>query len=357
MARPERHDADYFPFYAKDGRTLYLLQTHFGLEGIGFFTNLFRLLCLTPDHHVCIEEEAERLYVLAKIGVIDERKAFGMFDLMAKTGKIDADLWHRRRVIVSEAFLNSLVDAYDKRKNDCITIEQIRSKYPGNSKKDTVSGVSGPETPGPSETPRKTGNNLGKPCEKLVDNSNINKQDGAFKKETEKVSSPGNPVSTPGNPKKDTVSGSSGPETPEASRKTGNTGSITHKGKERKGKETNIGADGAIDENDLFHSVKETFESKYGRFENYGKEGKAIKGLIKKATDLGLEPDIVLPQMIEKFYKLTQSGDKFWRSQPFLPSALNASGIWARVKVQAEGKSRESPATDKYLKKRYGIDT
>ena len=106
------------------------------------------------------------------------------------------------------------------------------------------------------------------------------------------------------------------------------------------------------EDKELYNSTKEAFESKYGRFENYGKEGKAIKGLIKKATDLGLEPDIVLPQMIAKFYKLTQNGDKFWRSQPFLPSALNASGIWVRVKVQAEGKSRESPATDKYLRER-----
>ena len=282
MARPERHDADYFPFYAKDGRTLFLLQSHFGLEGIGFFTNLFRFLTLTPDHHICIQEESDQLYLFAKIG-IEVKRGLEMIELMAKTSKIDAKLWQEKRVIVSEALLESLTDAYRRRSNNCITIDEIRN-YDFKS----------------------SGNNPPK----------------------EGVSSDNNPVSVCIPP------------------------AITHKGKERKGKETNIGADGAIDENGLFHSVKETFESKYGRFENYGKEGKAIKGLIEKVTDLGLEPDIVLPQMIAKFYKLTQDGDKFWRSQPFLPSALNASGIWARVKVHAEGKSRESPATDKYLRER-----
>ena len=72
--------------------------------------------------------------------------------------------------------------------------------------------------------------------------------------------------------------------------------------------------------------------------------------MIKKVTDLDLDPDVVLPKMIEKFYKLTQNGNDFWREQPFLPSTLNAASIWSRVRVQAEDKSRESPATDKYLR-------
>lgn len=127
MARPERRDADYFPFYAKDGRTLFILQSKFGLEGIGFFTNLFRLLCMTPDHHICIAEEADRMYLFAKVG-IEEARGIELLNLMATTGKIDAGLW-QKQVIASDAFLQSLKDAYERRTNNCITIDEIRQKY------------------------------------------------------------------------------------------------------------------------------------------------------------------------------------------------------------------------------------
>jgi hypothetical protein len=31
------------------------------------------------------------------------------------------------------------------------------------------------------------------------------------------------------------------------------------------------------------------------------------------------------------FWRLKSGNDKFWSGQPFLPSTLNASGIWDRV--------------------------
>ncbi len=57
MARPERHDVDYFPFYVKDGRTLFILESKYGCMGTGFFTNVMRFLCQTPDHHFCIQDK------------------------------------------------------------------------------------------------------------------------------------------------------------------------------------------------------------------------------------------------------------------------------------------------------------
>jgi hypothetical protein len=72
MARPERHDVDYFPFFAKRGKTLNILQSKYGLEGIGFFTNLMRFLALTPDHYYCIKEEYDKLKFFAETGINDE---------------------------------------------------------------------------------------------------------------------------------------------------------------------------------------------------------------------------------------------------------------------------------------------
>ncbi|KKK68718.1 hypothetical protein LCGC14_2941220, partial [marine sediment metagenome] len=128
MARPERHDVDYFPFFIKDGRTLFILEAKYGCKGTGFFTNVMRLLCSTPDHHFCIQEDTDRLYFFSKTKC-DEASGADMLDIMSKTRKIHTHLWVSSAVIVSEALLESLKDAYRKRINPIITIEEIAKKY------------------------------------------------------------------------------------------------------------------------------------------------------------------------------------------------------------------------------------
>jgi hypothetical protein len=129
MARPDRHDVDYFPFFAKRGKTLNILQSKYGLEGIGFFTNLMRFLALTPDHYYCIKEEYDKLNFFAEIGITEEEKGIAMIELMVKTGKLDQMLWENHKVIACEAFLESLEDAYKRRSNEIITIDEIRAIF------------------------------------------------------------------------------------------------------------------------------------------------------------------------------------------------------------------------------------
>lgn len=85
--------------------------------------------------------------------------------------------------------------------------------------------------------------------------------------------------------------------------------------------------------NELYHSIEKSFLCKNGdKFTNYGKEGKAIHAIIKKATER--EPDDVeqfIKDMITRLWEMKESKDKFWSSQPFLPSTLNSVGLWDRV--------------------------
>jgi len=129
MARPERRDADYFPFYAKRGRTLNILQSKFGLEGIGFFTNLMRFLTLTPEHHYCIKDDVDKMNFFSEMGIQDEVRGIEIIELMVKTGKIDKELWDGFRVIVSQDLLNSLEDAYKQRINKIITVIEIKARF------------------------------------------------------------------------------------------------------------------------------------------------------------------------------------------------------------------------------------
>lgn len=83
-------------------------------------------------------------------------------------------------------------------------------------------------------------------------------------------------------------------------------------------------------ERELYQKTIKSFEAVFGQFSNYGREGSAIKKIIKLAN--GDEQTVRL--MLEVYLKLTKSRDKFWSSQPFTPSALLS--LWDRVRVEAE---------------------
>jgi hypothetical protein len=159
MARPERHDVDYFPFYVKRGKTLNILQSEYGNEGIGFFTNLMRFLALTPDHHYSIKKESDRRNFFAETGITDKEKGIAMIELMVETEKLDLELWEGYQVIVCPAFIESIKDAYKRRLNNIITLEEIREKYKSQAGKSGGVTVSNTNT----ETPYNGGSDDNNP--------------------------------------------------------------------------------------------------------------------------------------------------------------------------------------------------
>lgn len=102
--------------------------------------------------------------------------------------------------------------------------------------------------------------------------------------------------------------------------------------KERK--EQNGSAAGSRpEENAFYHRIEKGFLDKNGdRFTDYPKEGKSIHGLIAKARARDApNAEGLLASVCTQFWRLKQGTDKFWRGQPFLPSALNCAAIWDRV--------------------------
>jgi len=107
---------------------------------------------------------------------------------------------------------------------------------------------------------------------------------------------------------------------------------------------------------ELYRQVKELFlEHQPGQkptFKNWGKEGAAIKQLITDAK--ARSPDnarTFVLGMIHTFQALRER-DSFFAKQPFIPSALNASGIYERVldharqQWEAEQRIREPVTVD-----------
>jgi hypothetical protein len=98
-----------------------------------------------------------------------------------------------------------------------------------------------------------------------------------------------------------------------------------------------------VDEKDaaLHLSIKNAFLEKQPShtFTNWPREVQGIKGIVKKIrSHLDTEDSEALQsaahQLLDTFWRLTQSADKFWGGQPFTPSVLNSSGIFDRVLKQ-----------------------
>ena len=49
-----------------------------------------------------------------------------------------------------------------------------------------------------------------------------------------------------------------------------------------------------------------------------------------------------IKSLLEFYYELTVSNNNFWKTQPFLPSILNADAIFPRVLKQLEEKNSDS---------------
>jgi len=91
---------------------------------------------------------------------------------------------------------------------------------------------------------------------------------------------------------------------------------------------------------DLKKSIRDAFQSKTP-FTNYAKENTGVKQLVAKAKRVFPDdPGAFVQALMGQFLALTQSGDKFWKDQPFLPSVLNS--LFDRV----AHKLRDTPGQD-----------
>jgi hypothetical protein len=107
-----------------------------------------------------------------------------------------------------------------------------------------------------------------------------------------------------------------------------------HKGKDK--------AEMSEGEKELYHLIQDSFEGVGGPFADYRREGPAIKRIVSfAARDSPTDPKEFIRRMLVVFKNLTESQDRYWSGQPFIPSVLASGGIWPRVKKElekAEGK-------------------
>lgn len=147
MGRSARNDVDYYPHKVKKGKTLFILQNKYKLEGYGFFYKLLDFLAITPFHHYQINNDTDLLYLSGECMIDDENLLLEMIEVMITTGKLDKDLWNDHKVIACDDFLDSVKLAYKDRISECITLAEIKQKYYKNSKTEPETIFPEPETP------------------------------------------------------------------------------------------------------------------------------------------------------------------------------------------------------------------
>ncbi len=117
MARPTKLTVEYYPHYCKHGKTIKILEAQWGNDGYAVFYKLYDALGDSPGHYFDVRRPDNWNFLVSVCGVNDEILQ-EILDKLAILGVIDQELWSSR-VLWSDAFIDSIRDAYRKRKIPC----------------------------------------------------------------------------------------------------------------------------------------------------------------------------------------------------------------------------------------------
>lgn len=291
MANRLQTTAPYYSEFTDEGEHEYALKKRNGAKAIGIYTGIKKIVGRSPNQHYSIREEISLERLLDSCGSreypVSKEELFNVLFTLSKTEYVNSELL-RKGIIAIPEMMDCLKEMYRRRSTETPTIENTLEKY---SDLDVMEN-------NPID---QTNNNMPTTCSQPADNmsdkvkyiNNINKQN--------KIDPEFQPPAVVG--------------------------------------EKDI---------DLSSSLKKQIESIFiaeqlnNRFTNYPKERSAIIDLIKKAESMNPEdPEIFIMGMIQTFQSLRDS-DKFFKSQPFLPSSLNSSGIFDRVLNNAQEKFKRN---------------
>ncbi len=136
MPRPIKLTVDYFPHYANasERKTLYILESNFGIAAYAFWFKLLELLASSPGHYFRFDNPAGWQFLTAKTKVSDDIGR-QILDELALLDAIDKELYEEK-CIWSQNFVDGLSEVYRRRQ---IELPQKPSYY---RQKPTSSGVS-----------------------------------------------------------------------------------------------------------------------------------------------------------------------------------------------------------------------
>jgi|GEM_PF-4352751 hypothetical protein len=147
MARTIKRTVDYFPHVVKPGKTLFILETRWGIPGYAFMWKLYETLCESDDMYLDFKNDITREVFLAKTRV-NEQDAIAMLDVMAKLNNIDSELWARSRVVWSQDLVDNLSEVWRRRASPTPARPDLCRQYDDNNPpKPPFSGIKSGNNP------------------------------------------------------------------------------------------------------------------------------------------------------------------------------------------------------------------
>jgi len=113
MGRRQSNTVDYFPHFAEQGKTLFILKSRFGNDGYAFWFQLLEILCKEENHCYDFSDDTAWQYLLAKTGV-NEITGTEILRILANLEKLDREMLNRK-VLWCENLVQNLKNVYQKR--------------------------------------------------------------------------------------------------------------------------------------------------------------------------------------------------------------------------------------------------
>lgn len=127
MARPEKNTVEYFPFLCDEGKKMFYIEETYGNDGFSTFIKILRELAKTDFHYLDLSKKTTLMFLSAKCKISTQTLESIINDLV-ELEKFDEDLWKQNKIIWCQDFIDSIQDAYNKRKNKCITYDGLLSR-------------------------------------------------------------------------------------------------------------------------------------------------------------------------------------------------------------------------------------
>jgi len=121
----DKHTVDYFPFFCKEGKAMFYIESIYGNDGFATWIKILRSLATTNHHFLDLGDKTELMFLQAKCHVSDETILKIINDLV-DLGEFDKELWTNYQVVWSQKFYDSVQYAYSKRKNNCTDWEGVK---------------------------------------------------------------------------------------------------------------------------------------------------------------------------------------------------------------------------------------
>lgn len=124
MARPQKNTVTYFPLDCEEGKKMYYIEETYGNDGFATFIKILRELARSEYHYLNLSQPTTMMFLSSKCKVSRETLESIIKDLV-ELGKFNRLLWEENKVIWCQDFIDSIQDAYFKRKNKCITFDGL----------------------------------------------------------------------------------------------------------------------------------------------------------------------------------------------------------------------------------------